>query len=76
MRTRLRTVLFGLATAGSLGFGGSQALAAPSAQAACGDVPWEFPLSCPTPRDCGAECAARGYYDGGFCAGNCCTCAI
>lgn len=76
MSRKLLMALFGLVTAGSLGFGASQALAAPSAQVTCGDVPWEFPMYCPVEPDCSTRCAGRGYFDGGTCFGNCCTCAI
>ena len=75
MRGKLLAALFGLATAGSLGFGGSQAFATPAASA-CDQFPWQFTLSCPAPRTCDDECAGRGYFDGGLCRNNCCTCAI
>lgn len=73
MRGKLLAVLFGLATAGSLGFGASQAFAAP-ATVCDGSVDWRFPLYCPSPRSCGGECFERGYGDGGSCFNNCCTC--
>lgn len=70
-----RRTAFAMAVLASLGFGTSQALASPAAADECGTVPWSFPLYCPTPRDCDAECYWRGFPYGGFCHSNCCTCA-
>ncbi len=67
---RLRTLLFALGVVGSLGFGGSQALAAPPAkELACS--PGQIDLgTCPTGKDCGAYCSS-GL---GVCSMGCCTC--
>jgi len=69
---RIRNLLFALGVVGSLGFGGSQALAAPVEVSAC-DGPGQIDLgTCPTGKDCGAYCAGGV----GACLNGCCTCRI
>ena len=67
IRQRTRRGLFALATAAVLGFGASQAFAAPAAAAEA--------RAC-TNAQCNLDCRARGY-DGGVCAGSWgCACWI
>jgi hypothetical protein len=71
MMRMARNAVFGLAVAGSLGFGTTQAVAAPRDQFDC-TGPGEIYLgTCP-----GKDCS--GYCDGvpGRCSMGCCTCQL
>lgn len=75
MRARIqkvRSALFGVAVAGAMLFGGSQAVAAP-AQARC-DYPnvWLGEARCPTGTLCGQYCASGE----GECGMGCCYCLL
>ncbi len=71
----VRNIVFGAVIAGSLGFGATQATAAPSSGSAC-DGPGNVYLgTCPGtgPRsDCGLYCDSGV----GVCSNGCCTCLI
>jgi hypothetical protein len=69
---RARQVVFGVAVAGSLAFGGSQALASqPAADAACDEEGQIYVGTCPS-SNCNNLCAG-GF---GVCRSGCCTCKI
>ena len=59
--TLLRRGLFSLATAATLGFGATQALAAPAA-----DKPAKFACDAAADARCNTWCQSRGY-DAGWC---------
>jgi hypothetical protein len=69
----LRGAVLGMAVAGSLVFGATQALAKPAS--AC-DRPEQVAAACVNNlTSCNGPCASIGLYDGGFCSGGtCCTC--
>lgn len=65
---RIRHLVFGLAVAGSLGFGGSQALASPVApRTACDGI---YVGTCPS-SNCNSLCGGFGV-----CRSGCCTCKV
>lgn len=67
-----RLGVFGAAVAASLGFGASQALAAPGAESCTGEG--QFWLgTCPS-TNCNSYCSA--YNNLGTCRFGCCTCAL
>lgn len=69
---RIRHLVFGLAVAGALGFGGSQALASPVApRSVCDEEGQIYVGTCPS-SSCGSLCAS-GF---GVCRSGCCTCKI
>lgn len=65
-----RNIVFGAVVTGSLGFGASQATAAPRSALACNGL-GEVPVSsCPADGRCNDIC------EYGVCFQNCCTCPI
>ena len=68
--TRLRRALLALSFAGAMGFGATQALAAPDAAAVAGCA-----LDGVQVLDCTAACRAKGY-DEGYCTGGYCICRV
>lgn len=71
MRTslRIRHFAFGLAVAGAMGFGGSQALASPVApRTACDEEGQIYVGTCPS-SNCNSLCGGFGV-----CRSGCCTC--
>lgn len=70
--SHLRGALFGTAVAISLGFGASQALAAPAAAARFASCPYS-PNGPYFYGPCETDCVARGY-DFGFCRYGSCVC--
>lgn len=68
--THLRRGLLALSFVGTMGFGATQALAAPGAAAVAGCA-----LDGVQVRDCTAACRAKGY-DEGYCTGGYCICRV
>lgn len=69
----VRTLVFGAAVLGSLGFGASQATASPASGLTCDEPGQVYLGTCPGPtRDCGAYCAGGE----GACMNGCCNCRV
>ncbi|HEY0020313.1 MAG TPA: hypothetical protein VGC13_28710 [Longimicrobium sp.] len=67
----VRTLVFGAAVLGSLGFGASQAAASSTSRLDCDGEGQVYLGTCPGPtRDCGAYCAGGV----GACLNGCCNC--
>jgi hypothetical protein len=66
---RVRQVVFGLAVAGALGFGTTQAVASPRARSLCDGEGQVYLGTCPG-RNCGGYCPSGV----GACSQGCCEC--